>query len=694
MVRGIFNFLLLLISIDLLAQQPVSVRNEAAQLKKVILEQHVSPRPIDDAFSEFVFNRLIDELDPDKLYFTQQEITELSAYKNKIDDDLNGTSWNFFPILSQRYKNCLLRVDGIITQHTKMPFDFSTNEIFVTGTTWAQNETENARRWHAYLKYETLNELVRIKKTMPDTADKDFLIRKESDARMRTQRSSLRMVRRMLNHSSGYENYVSNVLLQSIGLAFDPHSMYLSSTQMENFVGSLSTEGFYFGISVDENEKGDLVITKLTPGGPAWKSGEVHAGDVIEQIRWEGSEWIDVVGMSKHECDNLLMESNKNTIEFALLQTGGIQKKVRLRKEKMEAEENVVKSFILGGEKKIGYVSLPGFYTDWGEAEGSRCANDVAKEILKLKKENIDGLILDVRYNGGGSLNEAVAMGGIFIDAGPMGVLKEKSGEAASVKDMNRGTVYDGPLVLMVNGSSASASEFLAAALQDYRRAIIVGSKTYGKATGQVMLPLQPGKKQIDTSLDLKSGWGFSTVTTMKIYRITGKTAQQNGVTPDILLPDLYDFIDFREQHLKGALPADSVIKKTYYTPLTLLPLRELKQKSLDRIAGSKGFQITAECSKKLATLQSKFDSVSLNWSQYKNLITDEGKEFERLKEVTDIPTKSFTVANHAFDRHRIDSDTYVKEVNDVWTKNLLCDISLEEAFYIICDYIKTESSR
>lgn len=694
MLRHIFISLFLLLSLHGLAQQPIAVQDEARQLKKIITQHHINPKPVNDQFSAFVFDHLLHELDPEKLYFTQQEITELSAYKNKIDDDLNTTTWNFLPAITQLYKRSLLRTENLITLHTQSAFDFNKKEILLADTNWAENEAKNASLWYLNLKFETLNELGYLKKNLPEISDKEFILKKEPDARQRTKRSSLRKVSKILNHPTGYENHVAALFLRSISLAFDPHSAYFSTVDMENFMASLSTQGFYFGINVDENDEGEIVITQLTPGGPAWKSGEIHAGDVIQQIRWAGGNWVDVEGMSKREIDDLLLESNRNVIEFLLKQTGGVQKTVALRKEKIEAEENIVKSFILEGEKKIGYVALPGFYADWGEKEGSRCANDVAREILKLKKENIDGLVLDVRYNGGGSLNEAVAMGGIFIDAGPMGVLRDKPSGILSVKDMNRGTVYDGPLVLLVNGLSASASEFLAAALQDYHRAVIVGSRTYGKATGQEIFPLQPEKAKSEASKSIKSNWGFSSITTMKIYRITGKTAQRRGVTPDIVLPDLYDFIDFREDQLAGALPSDSLIKKTYYTPLDFLPIGDLADKSKARVAQHAGFRMTKQCSKKLAELQEELDTVSLTWVDYKKLIADEGNEFGLLKEATAKSTEAFKIGNHAFERQRMEVDPYARQINDVWTKNLLHDISLEEAFYIICDYIAITSTK
>lgn len=677
-----FKLALLFACFTAVAQQTASVKNEALQLKKLILQHHFSPRPVNDIFSASVFDYLLDELDPERLYFTQQDVLELWQFRYKIDDDLTGTSWSFLPAITQQYKKSLLRTDGMISQHTKSPFDFSKKDQLIVDTTWATSEKALADRWYKQLKFETLNELSRLHKRVPQTPDPDFLKKYEPEARKRAQKNKARMIQRILNHASGYDSEIATKFLQAVSLSFDPHSTYLSFSEMENFLASVSTEGYYFGISIDENDRGEIVIAQLTPGGPAWKSGEVHAGDVVQQIRWEGSDWIEVDGMTKEEFNRLLEESVKSSLEFTLRQAGGMERTVRLRKEKMSMEENRVKSFILAGEKKIGYVSLPGFYSDWGDQDGSRCANDVATEILKLKKENIDGLVLDVRYNGGGSLKEAVAMAGIFIDAGPMGVLKEKSGVITPEKDMNRGTVYDGPLVLMVNGFSASASEFLAAALQDYHRGIIVGGKTYGKATGQQMFALEENSKAN------KQGWGYTTITNFKIYRVTGKTAQQRGVVPDIPLPNLYDSIEFGEAFLEGPLLSDSISKKIYYTPMRELPVCELKERSAVRVKRNEAFQQLIRCSDVLSGLKEKLDSVSLTWTDYKSLIANEGKDFELLKEKTDIPTTAFKVGNHLFDRERMASDEYVLKVNEIWAKNLSTDISLTEAFYIICDYI------
>jgi carboxyl-terminal processing protease len=236
----------------------------------------------------------------------------------------------------------------------------------------------------------------------------------------------------------------------------------------------------------------------------------------------------------------------------------------------------------------------------------------------------------------------------------------------------------------MVNGLSASASEFLAAAIQDYNRGIVVGSRTYGKATGQEVFALEPD----NSPTAKKQGYGYTIITTLKIYRVTGKTAQKRGVSPDIVLPDLYDFIKFREEFMTGALPSDSISKKIYYTPLRVLPICELRQKSAVRVSNNAGFQTTINCSKVLGGLKSKLDTLPMNYGDYKRFITNEIKQFELLKETTDNPTAVFKIGNHLSDRERIQGDEYTRQANDAWTKKLMRDISLEEAFFILCDYI------
>jgi carboxyl-terminal processing protease len=402
-------------------------------------------------------------------------------------------------------------------------------------------------------------------------------------------------------------------------------------------------------------------------------------------LRWAGGEWIEVVGMEEDEIDQILSESNHNTLELTLRNITSGSQVVQLKKEKLNSEDNLVRSFVLTGEKKIGYISLPDFYSEWGDQEGAQCANDVAREILKLKRENIEGLILDVRFNGGGSLAEAVAMAGTFVDAGPMGILKTKATDPLTMKDMNRGTVYDGPLVVMVNRLSASASEFVAAALQDYRRAIIVGTQTYGKATGQEMYPLMPGKTEIDYTKLNATPWGFATITTSRIYRINGKSVQRNGVEADIRLPDFYDIGEYSEAALPFALLPDSSSKKTYYSPFRAFPLAQLRAKSAARVKADTLFTSIQKYAK---DMQKDSDTTMLEWTELTRDAFAGQAEFAALTSALARLTPVFSIAVPGQEQQRLLWNEYDEIVHAALVKNISKDISLEEAFHILCDYI------
>ena len=285
MLRCFFIVFFLICGSAAIAQSPVSVQQEALQLKKKLLEHHVSPRPIDDTFSSEVFEIFLNLLDVNKLLFTQRDIDELSVYKSRIDDELNTSLWNFFPEVTRELKEKLQHAQTLIAQHTARPIDFSNDEYYYCNSEWAADEKEIDSRWRLHLKFETLNELVRTRKSLPAVSDKDFIFRKEPDARNVVKKSALRSISRIIDHPTGYEEYVASLYLRAISLAFDPHSTHLSFSEMNDYVASLGTEGYYFGITISENEHGEIVIGELTPGGAAWRTGNVHSGDVIEKIR-------------------------------------------------------------------------------------------------------------------------------------------------------------------------------------------------------------------------------------------------------------------------------------------------------------------------------------------------------------------------------------------------------------------------
>ncbi len=665
-----------------------SVQSKAIIVKRMIELNHFSPRPVDDSFSVAMFKALIKKADRRRLLFTEADYKKLSAYTTTLDDELQGKSWAFLDLFETVYKKALIRADSIITKATQKPFDFSVNESV---TRAGETETFNfatdlsalAGRWSRYLKFATLDQLYDLTAadTSGKTSFKTVISKSEIKVRERVRTREIRTLKKILDDPG----YITALYLDALATGFDPHTNYFSPEGKQEFQESLSTEALSFGFGMDENEKGQIIIDGLAPGGPAWKSGDLNEGDVLLNLQWEGKEAVEMTGATLEEAYAVLDQTGADRIVVKAQKADGTVKIVLLRKEKIDNEENIVKGFVLKGDKKIGYILLPGFYTEWENESGSSCANDVAKEIVKLKKENIDGLVLDVRFNGGGSLAEAMELTGIFIDEGPLAGQKIKDGKVVFLKDPNRGTIYNGPMVLMVNGQSASASEMLAASLQDYNRAVIVGSNTFGKATMQQMMPvdtLQKNPLRSDNRNDMVK------ITRGKLYRLNGETAQLNGVKPDVVLPDAFDGLDYREKFMPFALPAEGSAKNNYYKPLAPLPVAELAKRSAERVNASTEFRDIKKIAELMRAGRTKSETIPLKWDNFEQWIKKKENEMEMMGGETSAPGKKFTVDNHGLDKSLLANNAYAKEINDVWLADIAEDIYIQEAFSVLCDLI------
>ena len=328
--------------------------------------------------------------------------------------------------------------------------------------------------------------------------------------------------------------------------------------------------GRFYGIGAQLQEtEGVIKIANLVAGYPAWRSGEIEANDIIVKVaQSKTGEAIDITGYEITEAVKLIRGNKGTEVTLTIKKQNGTTKIVTLMRDEIVQDESYVRSAVINeNNKKIGYIYLPDFYADFERVDGARCSEDVAAEIKKLKAENIDGIVMDLRSNGGGSLYEVVQMVGLFIKTGPIVQVRDKEGKISVLSDNNPSVLYDGPLAVMVNGFSASASEIFAAAIQDYKRGIIVGTttSTYGKGTVQRNVPL-------GNILDYNSGrteFGAVKLTFQKFYRINGGSTQLKGVEPDILLPDSYEYLKFREKDNTLSLPWDEIKKADYQVSAT-----------------------------------------------------------------------------------------------------------------------------
>ena len=588
MRRGMIIVISMTLASMLTAQTIDQKTTDAWLISRMVDKYHVAPRPLDKEMSAAIFSRLLDGLDGDRLIFTADDIRQLSTYRLTLDEEILNRRTAFLTLVAGLYKQRLTQTDSLIDGITAKPFDFTLHETLTVAedSSWAVSHLALRSKIAKLLKYSVGNtiayDLLNDTKLTPKSKDSlEIVLRKKAATRMH------RSIRRILQGPQGIEGIVGNIYCQSLASCYDPHTAYFPPDEKAAFESMLGNKPLSFGLTLTEDENGNPVIGKLLAGGPAFQSGNLHEGDKILTIRWDNKESIDVTGASLEETDRIMGTEGSTRLTLTVRKPDGTTRDVSLEKQlvSVDNDDEKVKGFVLNGARTVGYISLPAFYSDWEDSRGiNGCANDVAKEILRLKRSNITGLVLDLRYNGGGSMQEAVELAGIFIDAGPVAQIKTREAKVITLKDVNRGTVYDGPLILLVNGSSASASEMVAGTLQDYNRALIVGSPTYGKATAQVVLPM-------DTSVDLATYNGkaqassYLKVTISKLYRITGNTAQRNGVQPDILLPDPPDALTEREADETFALPANQIDANKYYKPLPPLPVaaaQDVARKAMD----------------------------------------------------------------------------------------------------------------
>jgi carboxyl-terminal processing protease len=655
---------------------------------------HFKPQPLDDNLSVNIFKTFIETLDPDKLILTKEDSIELSKFSKTIDDEISSKSDKFITKTLTVYNYRLVKIDSLISEILSKPLNINCKDTFIfskyNNLKFAKDEKDLKIKWIKYLKYCTLKEyfgdyLNKQKTTLEGKQISDI----ENTIRIKIKNKEQTKISNILNNPAGYNNYIESKFLNSISTCFDPHSNFFLPTQADEFEKDLSKQAFAFGFTIDVNENDEIQIERLIPGSSAWKSNILNVGDIVQNISWENGKSIDFTSLDIDDASQLISEIPSKTINITVLKSNGTTRSALLTKELLTVENNSISSYILNGQKKIGYIQLPDFYSSDMESHNVLgCSNDVAKEIIKLQKEKIDGLILDLRNNGGGSLSEALSLIGIFIDEGPLLIAQEKGNKPTLLKDLNRGTIYTGPLIVLVNGSSASASEIVAASLQDYNKAIIVGSPTYGKATGQIVLP-------IDTSLNLLSentnrikSFGFLKITCEKLYRLNGKSHQKTGVIPDIRIPDIIEYFDYRESNRPFCLSSDSIYKKVFYNPLPVFPINKLQLKSSNRLSIDSNFNEIKKFNTIHKDLLNKEGKVFLELTAYKKQQEKLSKEIESIRKVYSRKSKNYIVSNNNYDNQVYNINSDLKEARNQTLEFLQNDLYINESYKILEDLI------
>lgn len=665
------------------AQISASYCSELGKLSAVVESMHFQPRRLDTAFSQQVMHAWLEALDPSRLYFTESEVNALCNRSQVLDLGIDEDLCGFLGSVLEGYQRRLLQTDSLLAvldQESWVYLDTHQMKLGMEGyVDWAQESLAWQRRWRDFLKYQVLITVVEQTDTAADFAVQEPRLRSRFIRRARCRMDRIR------NHPMGFFDFGMSLFLQTYASMQDPHTNYFSPFEMTAFEASMSRETFAFGFELEESASGELEISHLVPGSPAWKSKELSLGDILLEIRFSDSTSEELICVGAEEVSEILNVPAARQAGFVVRKKSGQVRTISLAKEKIAVTENAVDGLLLQGEAhQFGYIYLPTFYTEWESTRAMGCANDVAKELVKLQADGIEGLILDLRFNGGGSMEEALALAGIFIDAGPLCILQDGEGEIRTLKDANRGTLFDGPVVIMVNGFSASASELLAAVLQDYQRVVILGSPTYGKATGQIILPMENNQQQAAAEAS-----GFIKMTVEKFYRVTGKSHQRIGVLPDIVLPGLYDKLWPAEADEPYALAADSVQTKVDFQPLPTPPTSRLASLSAARIANSSRFARIADLNKALQPVFQEGIDVRLAPDAFAADIQYSYGLMAAMDTVEQQPVTAYSVVVPKRYQPVLEVDAFRRELSDSLVRRLGQDVYLEEAYRVLDDWIK-----
>lgn len=652
----------------------------------VIEKGHYSPPVMNDEFSKGVYKDYIEALDPSKRFFLQSDIDEFSKYELQLDDQFVNKDLTFFNLT---YARLMKRMEEgkkrykLILAH---PFNYKVDETFSTdyeNSPYAKTSAEMVEKWRKQIKLSTLSSLVtkeniEAEKKVKDPAYKEktfeVLEKETRDNSLKSLDEYFGFIKD-LQRSDWFSVYVNSIMAR-----FDPHTSYFAPEEKERFDVNIS--GKLEGIGAKLQKKNDFTeISELISGGPAWRGKELEAGDLIIKVGQGADEPVDVVGMRLDDVVKKIKGHKGTEVRLTVKKVDGTIKVISIIRDIVEIEETYAKSSIVDKNGlKYGVIYLPKFYIDFENKDGRDAGKDIALEVERLKKENVNGIILDVRDDGGGSLSTVVDIAGLFIEQGPIVQIKSAGRKKEVLYDRDKKIEWDGPLVIMVNGFSASASEILAAAIQDYKRGIIIGSKqTYGKGTVQNVIDLNQFVRSSDFG-DL----GALKITTQKFYRINGGSTQLEGVRSDIVAPDRYAYLKMGERDIDNAMPWDKIDPAEYSTWNNNTNFNQAIANSKARIAQNPQFKLIEDNAKWIDT-KSKENSYSLNIADFKKAQTEVEAEAKKYKPITDYKN-NLEFTSLPYEIAEMAKDPTLKEKRESWHQALSKDIYVEEAINVLDD--------
>jgi len=684
------------------------------QLITYVLDQgHFNPQEVNDDFSQEVFNDYLEQLDPFKRYFYASDIKEFEAYKTDLDDQIKAYDVSFFNITHERLLQRIEESKAIYKEVLSKPFDFSVAEEFSTKydeLPYVNSKKEMKERWKQQLKFSTIanyddliaqqegnfkpsNDIDNLNEVdyegLKNDKGKKAKVKKsiselEKDARDTTLKS-LDELYDFIEDRQRKDWFA--VYINAIVEEFDPHTFYFAPEDKDRFDVAMS--GNFEGIGARLQKKMDnITVNEIISGGPAWRQNELEVGDQILKVQQEDEdEGISVVGMRLDDAIKFIKGPKGTDVTLTLKKVDGTIEDITITRDIVELEETYAKSStVIKDDKKFGVINLPKFYVDFTDYNKRNAASDIKLEIERLKEEGVEGLVLDLRNNGGGSLQTVVDMGGLFIKEGPIIQVKTAGEPKEVLNDKDRSIVWDGPLVILVNELSASASEILAAAMQDYKRAIVIGSKqTYGKGTVQNVLDLNRMVRN-----NSNGDMGALKFTTQKFYRINGGSTQLEGVKSDVVVPDRYSYINIGEKDQENPLEWDKIAAVDYDLWDSYFDYDTTISKSKARMANNEQLKLIDANAQWVKKIRDR-EIYSLNYDEYKSALEENEKEAKRFEKISDYQT-DLTFKSLPYEVKLMDQDSVLKQKRERWHESLSKDVYMEEALNVLNDLKMTYS--
>jgi carboxyl-terminal processing protease len=660
------------------------------QLISYVLDQgHFVEKEINDDFSSKVFNKYLNIIDPYKRYFYKSDIEEFKKYEDQLDDKFINAEIDFFDLTYNRGQKRFNESKLIYEEVLDNPFDYQIDENFnadFESLDYVKNKSEMKDRWRKQLKFSSIeiydDLLEEQEKELED--DPSYVKKSNSEIESESRESTLKTLNEMydfyedITRSDWFSFYINSFVEQ-----YDPHTIYYNPEAKDRFDVDMS--GNYAGIGARLSKKFDKIeVVEVISGGPAWRQNLLEVGDIILKVRQndqDESESTSILGMPISDAVKLIKGPKGTNVILTIKKVDGEVVDLKIKRDIVLLEETYVRSSIVSKHENLyGFINLPKFYIDFDNSTSRDAAKDIKKEIIRLKNLGVKGLVLDLRNNGGGSLKTVVEMAGLFIQEGPIVQVRSMDKKSQILRDKDRSTIWEGPLVILVNEFSASASEILAAAMQDYKRAIIIGSKqTYGKGTVQNVLDLNRMVRS-NTNGDL----GALKFTTQKYYRINGGSTQLEGVKSDIVVPDKYTYVDFGEKDQENPLEWDMIEPVSYEPWKSLFDYNKTIDASKNRMKSSEFISLIDENAKWIKSIRDR-DIYTLNYSKFKKDLLLNEEKAKKYKKLSDY-SSDLTFKSLPYEIDLIAKDSSLGEKRKRWHKNLSKDIYVNESLNVLND--------